>query len=134
MRAVTESSLLLVAAGSALLACNADAQSGQRIAGVDSARLARVDALFAPYDSVDRPGYAVGIVQRGELVYARGFGRANLDYSIPITRASVFNVASLSKQFTAAAIGILIVRGRLSMEDEVRRHIPAFPTYPGPIR
>jgi CubicO group peptidase (beta-lactamase class C family) len=127
-------SLLVVVAGSALLACRAGAESGQRIAEADAARLARVDALFAAYDKADRPGYAVGIVLRGRLAYARGFGSADLDHSIPITKDSVFNVASLSKQFTAAAIGILIVRGRLSLEDEVRRHIPEFPPFPGPVR
>lgn len=126
--------LRLLAIGLALPACDANAQSGQRIGTADSIRHARVDALFAPYAGVHRPGYAIGIVQRGELVYARGFGAANLDHSIPITRASVFNVASLTKQFTAAAIGLLIVRGKLSLDDEVKRHIPEFPSYPEPVR
>ena len=97
------------------------------------AHLARVDSIFAPYGR-PAPGYAVGIVQRGRLVYARGFGRANLDHDLPITPSSVFNVASLAKQFTAAAIAILIRRGKLSLEDEVRSHLPVFPRYPGPIR
>jgi CubicO group peptidase (beta-lactamase class C family) len=110
--------IFLLATGALLPASRAEAQ----------------DALFAPYDRLDRPGYAVGIVQRGRLVYARGFGGANLDYEIPITKASVFNVASLAKQFTAACIGILVVRGRLSLDDEVQRHIPEFPSYPGPVR
>lgn len=126
--------VLLLLGASVLQACGADAQSDRRVGAVDSARIARVDSLFAPYDSADRPGYVVGIVRRGELVYARGFGSANLDHSIPITPASVFNVASLSKQFTAAAVGLLIVRGRLSLEDEVRSHIAEFPSYPEPVR
>lgn len=107
-----------------------DLQAG----AADSIRFARVDAQFAAYDSAARPGYVVGIIRRGELVYARGFGSANLDYAIPLTHASVFNVASLTKQFTAAAIGLLIVRGRVSLEDDVRRHIAEFPTYPEPVK
>jgi CubicO group peptidase (beta-lactamase class C family) len=67
-------------------------------------------------------------------LYARGFGAANLDHAVPITPSSVFNVASLSKQFTAAAVGLLIVRGELTLEDEVRRHLPEFPNHPGPVR
>ena len=125
---------LILFAGVALSADSVGAQSSPRLATADSGRLARVDAIFAAYDRPDRPGYAVGIIENGRLVYARGFGSANLDRGIPITRTSVFNVASLAKQFTAASVGILIRRGQVSLEDEVRRHIPEFPDHPGPIR
>ncbi len=86
-----------------------------------------VDAVFAEFDHPNTPGYAIGVVQGGELVYTRGFGSANLDYGIPITGHSVFNVASLSKQFTAAALALLIQEGRVSLEDPVRDHIAEFP-------
>ena len=133
-RADPKATLLLIVVGSALPIRGADAQPRLPSGGVDSARLARVGALFASYDRADSPGYAVGIVQRGELRFARGFGSANLERSTPISPGSVFNVASLSKQFTGAAIGILILRGQVSLEDEVRRHIAEFPAYPGPVR
>ncbi len=106
----------------------------QGIAPADSTRLARVDALFAPLARENAPGYAIGILQRGRLVYVKGFGRANLDYRLPITPATVFNVASLSKQFTAACIAILIRRGSLSLDDAVKRHIPEFPDYADTVR
>ncbi|HYC59773.1 MAG TPA: serine hydrolase domain-containing protein [Thermoanaerobaculia bacterium] len=77
-----------------------------------------IDAVFADVDP-KAPGYAVGVVQKGQLVYARGYGLANLDDATPITRKSVFNIASLSKQFTAAAIAILIRDGKLSLEQPV---------------
>lgn len=83
---------------------------------------------------MDSPGYAVGIVHRGELVYFRGYGSADLDHGIPITAATAFNVASLSKQFTAASVGILVRRGLVSLEDEVRRHLPDFPAYREQVR
>ena len=95
---------------------------------------ARIDSIFAPYASLDRPGYAIGIVQRGRLVHARGFGAAIVASRTPITPRTAFNVASLSKQFTAAAVALLIRRGRLSLADEVRRHIPEFPAYRPPVR
>jgi CubicO group peptidase (beta-lactamase class C family) len=108
-------------------------QPGPAFGPVDAAAAAEIDRLFAGYQG-NRPGYAVGVFQRGRLVYGRGFGMADLDHRIPIGPSSVFNVASLSKQFTAACIGILIRRGQVSLDDEVRRHLPEFPEYPGPIR
>ncbi|MGH7577156.1 MAG: serine hydrolase domain-containing protein [Longimicrobiales bacterium] len=125
---------ILVVIGGVLVPCRLHAQPTPRIADVDSATVARIDSLFSQYDRPDAPGYAIGIVQKDRLVYGRGFGIANLDYEIPITPSSVFNVASLSKQFTAACIGILIRQGRLSLEDEVKLHLPQFPDFPGPIR
>jgi CubicO group peptidase (beta-lactamase class C family) len=100
---------------------------------LDAARLARVDAVF---DSIgpDRPGYALGIVRDGRLVHARGFGAADLEQGVAIGPRTVFNVASLSKQFTAACIAILVRRGALSLEDDVRAHVPAFPARFGAVK
>ena len=117
-----------------LPAAEARGQTRASVAHADAARLARVDSVFARYDRSDGPGYAVGIVQGERLVYARGFGSANLDHRIAITPTTVFNVASLSKQFTAACIAILIRRGKLSLEDDVRRFVPEMPAYPHTIR
>ncbi len=86
-----------------------------------------IDQVFAEFDRDDAPGYAVGVVKDGELIVARGYGSANLDYRIPITSRSVFNVASLSKQFTATALALLIREGRISLDDSVRQHISEFP-------
>ena len=89
-----------------------------------------VDEVFAAYDHTDTPGCALGVVQDGELVYARGYGMANLDYGIAITPASVFRTGSLAKQFTAAAIAIAVRDGALSLDDPVKKWIPTLPTYP----
>jgi CubicO group peptidase (beta-lactamase class C family) len=94
----------------------------------------RIDTIFADSAGVGRPGYAVGIVREGSLIYAKGFGYANLDHGIAITPATTFNVASLSKQFTAAAVALLILRGKVALQDEVRRHIAEFPQRFGPVR
>jgi hypothetical protein len=66
--------------------------------GVDNAA---VDAVFAPWD---RPGCALGVARDGALVYSRGYGYANLDYDIPIAPQTVFDVGSVTKQFTAAGL------------------------------
>ena len=99
------------------------------------ARLMRaIASVFADVEGTNEPGYAVGVIRRGVLWYGRGFGAANLDYELPIMTNSVFNVASLSKQFTAACIGILIRRGQIRLEDEVKAHLPAFPARFGAVR
>jgi len=78
-----------------------------------------VDALFARWDRPDSPGCALGVIQDGKLTYARGYGQASLEHSVPITPRTVFDIGSTSKQFTAAAIGLLVQDGKLGVEDEI---------------
>jgi len=87
---------------------------------------ARVDELFARWNRSDSPGCAVGVSRNGVTVLERGYGMANLEAGTPITPDTVFHVASVSKQFTAMSILLLVERGRLSLEDEVRKHIPGW--------
>src|SRR5438876_4604878 len=81
---------------------------------------ARVDKLFAQWDKPDSPGCALGIIKDGQLIYTRGYGMANLEYNIPISPQSVFNIASMSKQFTAMSILLLARQGNLSLDDEIQ--------------
>ena len=83
-----------------------------------------VDALFVTWDRPDSPGCALGVIQDGELVHARGFGSACLEHGVPITPGTVFDIGSTSKQFTAAAIGLLVADNRLGVEDEIHDWIP----------
>jgi len=87
---------------------------------------AQVDALFSEWDRADAPGAALAVVQDGEIVYERGYGSANLEYAVPITPATIFHVASISKQFTSYAINLLALEGRLSLDDDIRTHFPEF--------
>ena len=89
-----------------------------------------VDEVFAAYDHTDTPGCALGVVQGGELVYARGYGMAKRGYGIAITPQSVFRTGSLAKQFTAAAIAIAVRESALSLDDPVRKWIQTLPSYP----
>jgi len=93
----------------------------------------RIDALFAEWDRPDSPGAALGIVHDGEPVYTRGYGMADLENGVPITRKSVFYVASVSKQFTAASIVLLDQKGRISLDDDIRTYVPEIPQYECPI-
>lgn len=81
-----------------------------------------------------RPGCAVGVVEDGRLSEARYDGFAALETRRPIDADTTFNIASMSKQLTAAAIGLLIADGKLSEDDEIHRHLPELPDYGVPIR
>ncbi|MGE0695041.1 MAG: serine hydrolase [Pirellulales bacterium] len=93
----------------------------------------QIDATFQDYDRWDRPGIALAVVKDGALFYARGYGSANLEYDVPITPATVFHVASVSKQFTCFAVLLLAADGKLSLDDDVRKHVPDVPDFGTPI-
>lgn len=82
--------------------------------------------LKIQYDRV--PGLSVGIVHRGRLVYARGFGVADLATQTPASPTTCYRIASISKMFTAVAIMQLVERGALRLDDEVHAHLPWFQT------
>jgi CubicO group peptidase (beta-lactamase class C family) len=90
---------------------------------------ARVDSIFMDTDKADHPGAALGIFKDGEIIYAKGYGYANLEYDIPISSTSVFRIASTSKQFTAASIVLLAQQGELSLDTTLDTFFPAFPNY-----
>jgi CubicO group peptidase (beta-lactamase class C family) len=93
----------------------------------------KVDKIFARWDSGDSPGCALAVIKVGHIVYKRGYGMADLDHNIPIGPVSIFHVASISKQFTAAAIVLLAQEGKLSLDDEARKYIPELPDFGEPI-
>ena len=92
-----------------------------------------VDAIFAPWKKPRSPGCALGVARDGVLIYSRGYGYANLDYDVPITPQTVFDVASVNKQFVAASLTMLALEGKLSLDDNVRRWLPELPEYEWPI-
>jgi CubicO group peptidase (beta-lactamase class C family) len=94
----------------------------------------RIDSVFSAYAADSTPGYAVGVIRDGRLVYAKGYGLANLDDRIPITAHTAFHLASLSKQFTAAAIALLILDKKLSLETPVERFFPEVKKYHADLR
>ncbi len=93
----------------------------------------RVDALFASWTGPRTPGCAVSVMRGGELVFAKGYGAANLEYDVPIAPSTVFHVASVSKQFTALAVALLAADGEVSWDDDIRRYVPELPDFGAPI-
>lgn len=98
-------------------------------AGNPDSLAARVDSVFATWDHTNTPGCALGVSRGGVTILERGYGMANLEYGLAITPASIFHVASISKQFTAMAVLLLAQRGQLSLDDDVRKYIPELPSY-----
>lgn len=93
----------------------------------------RVDKLFAQWNKPDSPGCSLGVSRNGVPVYEHGYGMANLELAVPITPASVFHVASVSKQFTAMSILLLAQSGRLSLDDNVGKYVPGWADKGSPI-
>lgn len=88
----------------------------------------QIDNLFAEYNSTT-PGVAAAIVKDGKVVFQKGYGSANLEFDVPVTTETVFNIASVSKQFTAFAIYLLEKQGKISLEDDARKYIAELPDY-----
>ncbi|MGH8205033.1 MAG: serine hydrolase domain-containing protein [Steroidobacteraceae bacterium] len=82
-----------------------------------------IDALMRPYEG-EVPGAALLVVQNGEPVVRRGYGLADLELGAPVTPATNFRLASVSKQFTAAAVLLLAEDDRLGLDDPVRKWLP----------
>jgi CubicO group peptidase (beta-lactamase class C family) len=95
--------------------------------------VARIDSVFAPWTGPDRPGCAVGVSQRGRVMFERAYGMADLASGAPMTPATVVHSASLAKQVTALAVLLLEREGKLSLGDDVRRWLPELPRYETPI-
>jgi len=88
-----------------------------------------IDSLFRDYTIPGSPGVAVLIVKDGKIAFEKGYGLANLEYGIPITPTSVFDIASVSKQFTGYAISTLIQQGKISPADDIHKYLPNLPDF-----
>ena len=87
----------------------------------------KCDSMFKSYN--DKPGVVVLIVRDGKIAFEKGYGVANLEYNIPITPTTVFDIASVSKQFTGYAISTLIQQGKLSADDDIHKYLPDIPDF-----
>lgn len=96
-------------------------------ATLDAARARRVDAVFTRYATDHTPGCALAVKREGRIIYERGYGMASLELGVPITPRIVFDIGSVSKQFTAASVILLALDGKLALDDDVRRWLPELP-------
>jgi CubicO group peptidase (beta-lactamase class C family) len=118
--------LLALALASPILDCGAqDALSWQRAQ--------RVDSIFARYSGAPSPGAAVAVVRDGALLFSKAYGLANIEDHVPIARTTVFDLASVSKQFTGLAVAMLVEQGRIHLTDDIRKYIPEMHDFGTPI-
>lgn len=89
----------------------------------------KIDSIFNSWTETNHPGGAIGIMQNGEVIYSKAFGLASLEYQVPNTMETIFNVGSVSKQFTAMGIVLLQEKGLLSVDDDIRKHLPDMPDF-----
>jgi CubicO group peptidase (beta-lactamase class C family) len=77
------------------------------------------------------PGCSVGVMEKGKVVHAAGYGMANLELGVPNGPETVFDIGSTSKQITAFSVLTLAAEGKLALDDDVRKYLPELPAYPG---
>ncbi|NLN84286.1 MAG: beta-lactamase family protein [Firmicutes bacterium] len=86
----------------------------------------RIDNLFQIWQRELCPGGQILVSQYGKTLYRKNFGYANLEFNMPITNKTYFHLASLSKQVTVLALMLLVEEGKLSLEDDVKEHLPEY--------
>ena len=87
-----------------------------------------VDEIFG-WATPNSPGCVVGVSQHGQVLVNRAYGMADLERGVALTPKTVFDVGSVTKQFVAASILLLVDEGRMSLSDDVRKYVPELPDY-----
>jgi CubicO group peptidase (beta-lactamase class C family) len=89
----------------------------------------KVDKIFAPWDTTVTPGCALAVIKDGQIIYERGYGMAKIEDNIVMTPSKIFDIGSVSKQFTATCLVMLVREGKVSLDDDIRKYIPEMPKY-----
>ncbi len=112
---------------SMLLALTFSAATAQQKLQFDKAQ---IDSIFDTWNKPASPGCAVGIYSEGEIIFSAGYGEAILKSNTPITPQTIFYSGSVSKQFAAAAVALLYLRGEVDIDKPVRHYFPEMSAYP----
>lgn len=94
---------------------------------------AQADRIFSQWNKPEVPGISVAVVSNGKIIFKKGYGRSNLEYNIPSSSSTVYQVASVAKQITAFSILLLEKQGKLSLNDNISKYLPEMPPYAGSI-
>jgi len=95
----------------------------------DNGRASQVDDIFEQWSTSTSPGCAVGVMEAGQTILKKAYGMADLQHGIRNSTETIFENGSVSKQFTSAAIILLALEEKLTLEDDVRKYIPEVPDY-----
>lgn len=88
----------------------------------------KLDALFSELNE-NTPGAALRVTRGNDVIYSKGFGMADLEHGAPVTDETIFEAGSVSKQFAATSILLLVEAGKVNLDDSVQQYIPEFPVY-----
>jgi CubicO group peptidase (beta-lactamase class C family) len=98
------------------------------LGGLMSARADEVDRYVEEQmRQLHIPGVSLAVVQRGQIVKLKGYGFANLELRAPVSTETVFEIGSISKQFTAAAVMMLVEEGKIGLEDKISKYLTGVP-------
>ncbi len=92
-----------------------------------------VDQMMTPFSGKDVPGAVISIMKKGKVVFAKGYGMANLAYDIPMTSKTGMSIASVSKQFTAMAVLLMVNEGKMDLDADIRTYLPDLKDFGTPI-
>jgi len=124
--------IIIYRLGLGLLLCYSPILAEAQWDKVPSSLATQIDAIFEDYE--EEPGCALGVFHKGKIIYQKGYGYANLDYGIEVSPSTIFETASISKQFTAACVLHLEDQGLIGLDDSIHKYFPELPHYKeGPI-
>jgi CubicO group peptidase (beta-lactamase class C family) len=95
----------------------------------DETLAGKIDTIFKKYTSKTGPGAAVAVLKDGRVIFKKAYGIANLEYGVPINSSTVFDIASLSKQFTGLSVSLLVQQGKIALDDDLHKFIPEVPAF-----
>jgi len=100
---------------------------------LNSAEQTNLDNLFKTWNNSSSPGFALGIIRDGKLIYSKGYGMSDLEHDVPITDSTIFYIGSVSKQFVTMCVLLLEEQGKLNLDDRIQKYLPDFPEYNAPL-
>jgi len=112
----------------ALLALVLSARLEALVPAGDKELAGRIDAVMSEIYKPGEPGAALIVRRGGRTLFRKGYGLADLELGVKVEPDMIFRLGSITKQFTAAAILLLAEQGKLSLQDELGKYLPAFPT------
>jgi D-alanyl-D-alanine carboxypeptidase len=112
--------VLIVALASPAIAVQTTERSAAQL-------VSELDRLLSPRFPMDGPGAAVIVVKDGRVIFRKGYGMANLELKTPVQADMVFELGSLTKQFTSTAILMLAEQGKLSLDEDLHKYVPDYP-------
>jgi CubicO group peptidase (beta-lactamase class C family) len=103
------------------------------MSGCSMDNAAKVDRLFSDYRPDGTPGASVMVIKDGEPILIKSYGLADVDENVPVRAATNFRLASVTKQFTATSILMLVDQGKLGLDDSIRDFFPQLPPFTAEI-